>query len=390
MYSLSCRVEEYLNPKCVNQKCATLLAEFRNDSYFIEDELRESYLNVIWLGSSFLDTIRKLDKIYRNDYPHGRKRFIVLHWTPSELIDADIKFIQMTLPRCEDSINLQRTNCRYELTPILKYYAKSLAKDKKLMHALNSFFISNDTLEFLQRELATQRTMGNDSEFIYNKVACKWLLEHESTYKTWILPKKSGNSKETLYIGGIFPINITDRGYLNIIGAARRAESAINQNSTILPDYQLKVIINDGQCKSDIVMNALIFYYTTQNMLGVLGPACSETVEPVAGISKHLNMMIMSYSADGGSFVDRKSYPYFFRTIGSKSDYVGLYVSIMQALGWNRVSMLTEDNQQSTQYISEMESKLKLHNFTLAFSRKFLSNVTAVYMREVCDRSSSK
>lgn len=347
-------------------------------------------MNVIWLGSSFLDTIRKLDKIYRNDYPHGRKRFIVLHWTPSEIIDADIKFIQMTLPRCEDSINLQRTNCRYELTPILKYYAKSLAKDKKLMHALNSFFISNDTLEFLQRELSTQRKMGNDSEFIYNKVACKWLLEHESTYKTWILPKKSGNSKETIYIGGIFPINITDRGYLNIIGAARRAERAINQNSTILPDYQLKVIINDGQCKSDIVMNALIFYYTTQNMLGVLGPACSETVEPVAGISKHLNMMIMSYSADGGSFVDRKSYPYFFRTIGSKSDYVGLYVSIMQALGWNRVSMLTEDNQQSTQYISEMESKLKLHNFTLAFSRKFLSNVTAVYMREVCDRSSSK
>lgn len=386
----SCRVEEFLNPKCVNLKCATLLAEFRNDSYFIEDELRDSYLNVIWLGSSFLDTIRKLDKMYINDYPNGRKRFIVLHWTPSELIDAEIKFTQMTLPRCEDSINLQRTNCRYELTPILKYYAKSLEKDKKLTHAINSFFISNDHLEFIQRELATQRTMGNDTEFIYNEVACKWLLENEKTYKKWRLPKKSENSKETLSIGGIFPINIMDRGYLNMIGAARRAEQAINENATILPDYQLKVIINDGQCKSDIVMNALIFYYTTQNMLGVLGPACSETVEPVAGISKHLNMMIMSYSADGGSFTDRKSYPYFFRTIGSKSDYVGVYVSIMRALGWNRVSMLTEDNQESTQYISEMESKLNLHNFTLAFNRKFLSNVTAAYMREVGGRSSNQ
>lgn len=316
------------------------------------------------------------------DYAHGRKRFIVLHWIPSEIIDAEIKFTQITLPRCEDSKDMQATNCRYELTPILKYYATSLERDKKLTHALKSFFINNYDLKYIQRELAIQRTKGYNSEFIYNKVACKWLLNNETTYKTWISPTPM--EKETLSIGGIFPINITDRGHLNIIGAAKRAANAINENKSILPDHQLKVMISDGNCKSDIVMKSFIYYYTTPNMLGVLGPACSETVEPIAGISKHLNMMIMSYSADGGSFVDRNSYPYFFRTIGSNSEYVSLYVKIMQALDWNRVSVLTEDDQQSTQYILEMENKLKLHNFTLAFSRKFQSNVTAFDMAEVC------
>lgn len=381
-------VEQYLNPNCTNRKCATLLAEFRNDSYFIEHELRESYLNVFWLGSSFRDTISELDKIYRTNYPNGRKRFIVLHWIPSEIIDAEIKFTQITLPRCEDSKDMQATNCRYELTPILKYYTTSLARDKKLTHALKSFFINNYDLKYIQRELAIQRTKGYNSEFLYNKVACKWLQNNETTYKKWISPTPM--EKETLSIGGIFPINITDRGHLNIIGAAKRAENAINENKSILPDHQLKVMISDGNCKSDIVMKSFIYYYTTPNMLGVLGPACSETVEPIAGISKHLNMMIMSYSADGGSFVDRNSYPYFFRTIGSNSEYVNLYVKIMQALGWNRVSVLTEDDQQSTQYISEMENKLKLHNFTLAFSRKFQSNVTAVDMGEVGGRSTNK
>ena len=51
-------------------------------------------------------------------------------------------------------------------------------------------------------------------------------------------------------------------------------------------------------------------------LIGVLGPACSSTVEPIAGVSKHLGMTVISYSAEGVSFADRETYPYFFRTIG--------------------------------------------------------------------------
>ncbi|KAM8714874.1 hypothetical protein ACLKA7_001996 [Drosophila subpalustris] len=211
-------VDKYVNPKCAHRKCAMLIAEFRTDSYFIETELGESYLNVVWLGSIFKETIEQLAEIYRTSYLPG--------------------------------------------------------------------------------------------------------------------------------------------------------------------NYNLRILTNDGHCKSDMVMTAFIHYYNMSNMLGVLGPACSETVEPIAGLSKHLNMMVISYSAEGASFVDRKSYPNFFRTIGSNSQYVDAYMELMHRIGWSRVSTLTEDNQQYTEYMSYMETRLKLNNFTLAFNRKFQTNASAEYMNE--------
>lgn len=64
------------------------------------------------------------------------------------------------------------------------------------------------------------------------------------------------------------------------------AEEAINNNTTILPNIKLSVSQLDGQCRPDIVMKAFVNYYMRSGrVLGVLGPACSETVEPIAGKS---------------------------------------------------------------------------------------------------------
>ncbi|XP_062129708.1 uncharacterized protein LOC133841324 [Drosophila sulfurigaster albostrigata] len=375
-------VEEFRNPICDHQKCAMLIAEFRNDSFFIESTLSKTYINVVWLGKQFKQTIEELADIYAKHYPHGEKRFIVLHWTPSMVIDADIKFTQIILPRCEESIDLQKTHCKYELTPILKYYGKDLSDESRLIYALHSFYMTDAHLTYFQKELGMRRHRSEDLEDIYNEIACNWMRANEQTYNNWIKPEE----KQILAIGGIFPINVTDRGHSNIEDAAHRAIEAVNRNATILPGYKLVLKTNDGHCKSDLVMRALIHYYKNDNVLGVLGPACSETVEPIAGISKHMNMMVMSYSADGASFVDRKAYPYFFRTIGSNTEYVDAHMEIMQRLGWNRVSTLTEDGLQYADYMSHMESKLKQNNFTLAFNRKFQPNVSAEDMNEHLSR----
>jgi len=62
------------------------------------------------------------------------------------------------------------------------------------------------------------------------------------------------------------------------------AEKAINDNDNILQKYNLNVLKNDGQCRPDIVMKTFINYYLRQeHLIGILGPACSETVEPIAG-----------------------------------------------------------------------------------------------------------
>ena len=48
----------------------------------------------------------------------------------------------------------------------------------------------------------------------------------------------------------------------------------------------------------------------------------SDTVEPIAGVSKHFRTVVISYSAEGSISSDnRDDYPYFFRTIAENKQY---------------------------------------------------------------------
>ena len=48
----------------------------------------------------------------------------------------------------------------------------------------------------------------------------------------------------------------------------------------------------------------------------------SDTVEPIAGVSKHFRTVVISYSAEGSISSDnREDYPYFFRTIAENKQY---------------------------------------------------------------------
>lgn len=57
----------------------------------------------------------------------------------------------------------------------------------------------------------------------------------------------------------------------------------IMNNQSILQDIKLDVLQNNDGCHLDAVMRTFINYYVDyKELLGVLGPPCSETVEPVA------------------------------------------------------------------------------------------------------------
>lgn len=72
----------------------------------------------------------------------------------------------------------------------------------------------------------------------------------------------------------------------DLINATKMAEDAINDKSltNILPNVKLEVIKSAGGCSLDTVMRTFISYYIQPGrVLGVLGPPCSEAVEPIAG-----------------------------------------------------------------------------------------------------------
>jgi Receptor family ligand binding region len=121
------------------------------------------------------------------------------------------------------------------------------------------------------------------------------------------------------------------------------SEHANDQSSPRFPGYQLLVKRQPTNCTAFEVLKHFINYYShRKHLIGILGPckfslllvfsaltneilsqiskACSEAVEPIAGISKHFKMNVITYSAEGVSLSDREQYPYFFRTIGETTE----------------------------------------------------------------------
>ena len=98
------------------------------------------------------------------------------------------------------------------------------------------------------------------------------------------------------------------------ISVAKMAVDDVNGKESMLNDYQLVLDIKvftkslyfpiywltnlfiyykDGKCEPDVVMKMFIDIIRTKALsrfsstVGVLGPACSNTVEAIAGVSKH-------------------------------------------------------------------------------------------------------
>lgn len=65
--------------------------------------------------------------------------------------------------------------------------------------------------------------------------------------------------------------------------AVRQAIEAVNNSQSILPGINLGLITQNVECSPELVLNAFIVHLQIKSVLAVLGPACSETINPIAG-----------------------------------------------------------------------------------------------------------
>jgi len=306
------------------------------------------------------------------------RSLVILHYTPSSVIPNEKEFTTIDFPRCgmkNDSIG-----CMYESNRLTKLVWSRLEAIAKIaFQAINRAKFSREMYEILiTRRLQASMNVSDE------QIACDWLKDNLKYVLTeW---KPSNDDKNTLFVGGIFPMSGNSYMAKSIVIAAKMAKEVINVNNTLLRDYNLTLLANDGQCKSDMVMKSFIDYIIHnyyQKLVGVLGPACSETVEPLVGVSKHYRTVIISYSAEGSSFDDRTKYPYFFRTIGENKQYKYVYVQLLRRLGWQRVASLTEDGQKYTEYISYMQDMLRDNSIDFVANVKFPREREADVMTKV-------
>jgi hypothetical protein len=196
------------------------------------------------------------------------------------------------------------------LKPLIKLYEKELVNIKKI-HNLN----------VLSKEIKGSGKEDETIDDILNKVACTWMGNNKQVYgsspdQRWY----NSVSDVEIQIGGIYPVENSGQEYNGIQTALDMARADFDHNPTVkslFPNYSIKIMSIASECKPDLVLRKFISFYSHRtHLIGVLGPACSEAIEPIAAISKHYKLSAITYSAEGISFENRDNFPYFYRTIG--------------------------------------------------------------------------
>lgn len=359
-----CNNGTFVPEQCQNKPCAWLLAPDYGSTSFVVDHIVQLKLQVkvAWLDSELDAALTDLRSQYR---VHGiQKSLMVLTWYPSEIVTNSSDFLKVTFNLCDFNSDDDDDDfgCEYEIRRIVKM---SWPIVKRIAPSVNQMLQSTVLTEKdYQTLIATYKSNPGAG---YADLACEWIKKHDS-WKNWTSRKYI----EEIYIGGIFPYTSSDD--FSIKWAADMAVEAINSNSSILQNYKVLIKAHNGNCSVDTVLTSFIDYIKFDkfnHLVGVLGPACTETVEPLAAVSKHYNSLIISFSAEGADYSDRDKYPYFFRTIGENIQYKHVYLALFKQLGWKRVAALTKDGQKYTEYVTHLETLLAANNITFIANSKF-------------------
>lgn len=380
----------YTPRQCATQSCAVLLAPEYIATSFLKDQVDETgvLVKVLWLGKNMKEALIELKNYYKSSFQHRTiKSILLFSWYPSDIILHENHFINVQFKNNElyNFTHEKNVGYKYEMHRLVKLaWAKVETNAYPLYIGLRQFKFSDEDYKFLLY------LYEQNSNMTINQIACEWMKQRKDTWTVW---EHRSPEKPIIHIGGIFPMTSSSYNGMGIALGAIKAKNAINKMN-ILPYYKLNIIVTDGKCSPDIVMkNFIDFIVTTEyyaKLVGVLGPACSETVEPIAGVSKHYHIMVISYSAEGASFSDRKNYPYFFRTIGENQHYKHVYIELFKKYKWKRVAALTEDGQKYTEYISLMLEDFEKNKINFIGNNKFSREKRTEDMRRVSKRNNFK
>ncbi|KAL7648141.1 UNVERIFIED_CONTAM: hypothetical protein RMT77_000042 [Armadillidium vulgare] len=382
-----CEEGMFIPEICKTRICSTLFAGSYDYSSFLINQINHQQLlvQVAWIGQNltpqFVSQFR------------GDKSILFFSWWPSTITVLD-NLLRVAFPSCTE-LNQENTNsylCKYEMHALRKFAWKELMNYGKFaFDATERFSLHEEDYKTILLEY-NHRTALNDTEFllqpkrekgwdneIIEDIACMW-LNQTATSNTWKIKgwrPYNFNVKQVLWFAGIFPFSDSAGTYTSktLVHAAKMAINDINKNTEMLNDYSLELISDNGGCSSDEVLYAFIKYVRTPSLnlnklIGILGPSCSDTVEPLAGIAKLFNTVIISYSAEGAIISDQDKYPYFFRTIPENMQYRHVYLQLFKVLKWRRLASLTEDGNKYSEYLTLLQDNLQSENISI-FNRKF-------------------
>ncbi|KAF2360714.1 Serine-threonine/tyrosine-protein kinase catalytic domain [Trinorchestia longiramus] len=372
--SSACVAGIFTPPKCKGRNdCATLFVSKYNSSSFLIEQVQsqELLVRIAWVGPN-------LTPYFIKKFRPKDKGLLFFSWWPGTLSTMD-NVLPVSFPSCvsaDDKTHIADYSCKYELHTLEKHVWDKIRDNAAIAYQTVERFLlrEQDYYDLLERYRRRTEPTGelrplqshddgwDDS--VVDDIACDWLREINRKTNLSTFTPMHNNKKPEIWIGGIFPISDGARYTCKeLVHAANLAVKRINDNKNILNNYEFSLIARDGSCSSEKVLGLFIDFVTKSSqdynrhfnqMAGILGPACSDTVEPLAGVVRHFHTVIISYAAEGAIFNDEVKYPYFFRTIPENMIFKYVYRSLFKRYNWKRIASLTHTGNKYSEYLTSL------------------------------------
>ena len=143
------------------------------------------------------------------------------------------------------------------------------------------------------------------------------------------------------------PFNPSWEGGPAVVPAALVAMDYINKREDILKDYALDVEVKNSGC--DIVLSARhnltsSIFYSGKNIVGIVGPGCSEAALAVSPLVKNdrISLIQIAPTATSPLLTNNSLYPNTFRPIVSALGFVNTFIDIIKRKNYDHVGAVYE------------------------------------------------
>ncbi|KAH3769941.1 hypothetical protein DPMN_171220 [Dreissena polymorpha] len=353
----------FYGPKCNPNNmytCSTLLASYPEmDMGALKAQVMNLNLpvNIAWIGPHLQSFVQ--DRVSSQNRP-----VLFFSWEPNPLTAGKL-FTRVKFPLCQNDPTQLPSDCDFGLNQFTKVvWSKVKTSIPEAYHVISK-------MTFHQDEYVRLLQLRNSNAY---DVACNWTKENEAIWKTW-LPENLSN-KTRIYLGGLFPMSGLYWSEPGLVQGGELALDLINNDSSILPEHRLEMVVSNTECLPDVAMKAFIKYITntTVPIAGILGPGCSDEAEPIAALSRHFNMLTISYGAEASSLSDRQKYPYFYRTIPQLDHHKFVYESFFKAMNWHQVGAISEGGQEFPEYHLLLQDHLQHSGISVVVKKQLVRN----------------
>ena len=152
------------------------------------------------------------------------------------------------------------------------------------------------------------------------------------------LGNAEATSKKRLNIGFLWAKN----NFQNIAFSA--FEIGVKHVKYEVASFDIHYNMEDSYCNAKIGMKAVLRLKQKYHQLdGIFGPQCSVACEPVGLYTAALNIPQISARCTSNKLSDKKIYPTFTSARGYSKSWTVIVLSLLQKLGWNALSIVTND-----------------------------------------------